>query len=83
MARLWMLYDARARIGNCTDEAAVLDTAHSLEEAAEVSKMHAGTDAIWVQYDEKGKKLVKEVILYQLNKNLLCGRPRPQHQAQR
>ena len=61
--QLLVLYDARARIANCTDDATVLATAHNPKQAQEASEDYRETDSIWTRYREKGTELVGKVLL--------------------
>lgn len=67
MSKFFVLYDGRARIEG-TEEATVLTTANSAEEArAEradgiVDGFLYYEESIWAEYDLHGKKLVNEVM---------------------
>lgn len=65
--RMFLLYDARARLGS-TDDATVLDTAASEKEAQNTLK-HWPEDSIWFEavYDDKGVQ-VSEKPRYDLSK---------------
>jgi hypothetical protein len=48
--KCFVLYDGRAKSGD-TDDAAVLITAHSEQEARHDGRHWSGYDAIWYEYD--------------------------------
>lgn len=54
--KMFLLYDARARTTGDTDQATVLDTADSEEEAREAGTLHEA-DALWYEYECVGTEL--------------------------
>ncbi len=61
MAKLFILFDGRAKDGD-TDDAAVLVTARSEKEARRDSDHFKDYDAVWFEYDVKGKNLINEIM---------------------
>lgn len=58
--KMFILYDGRAFVGN-TEDASILDTAETEEEAIEAGKeAWEDFDAIWYEYDVKGEELINE-----------------------
>jgi len=67
-AKMFLLYDGRARAGD-TDDASVLDTAHSEVEIKAWRKSHKemyGDDVVWAEYDDDKGTLINEKIRYDL-----------------
>jgi hypothetical protein len=60
MAKLYVLFDGRAKGGD-TDGAVVMDTAEiELEAVWEGRGMWKGYDAVWYEYDVEGETLANE-----------------------
>ena len=59
MAKIFILYDGRAKGGD-TNRASVLIVANSEAEARYDAAGYKGHDAVWFEYDIKGKTLINE-----------------------
>lgn len=69
---LFVLYDGRAKYGMDTEDCSVLGTAQSATEAwADSRNMWRNVDAIWFEYDIRGKTLVNERVRLDIGKGVL------------
>lgn len=69
MAKLFVLYDGRAKIG-CPEDCEIFCVASSEEEAKQDGKdLFDNIDAIWFEYDVIGDKLFNGIPRYDLPPN--------------
>lgn len=71
MAKLFVLYDGRARFGD-TEDASIMTTAESEGEAIGESQDWEDVDGIWYEYDVKGKTLVNETMRPDIGQGILA-----------
>lgn len=71
MKKLYVLYDARVRMGLDTDDAAILVNSDDPATLREDSEAFAKTDSIWAEYDIVNERLVNEKLRPQLHADVL------------